>query len=120
MERIELAEPVGAGRVKGYKGEDCADCRTDPSFKEKRLPLIDLFSYRKRVADGTIPDVYVYGLPDEVRVQIAHIWQDAIGSWEENYDTWVDFHDIVAREHGVFKLSHGRYRANLLSARRAK
>ena len=74
------------------------------------MPILDLFSYRKRVADGAVPDVYVYDrLPDELRVQIVHLWRDAIGSWEANYDAWATVHDTVAREHGVFRLSRGRW-----------
>ena len=73
------------------------------------MPILDLFSYRKRVADGAVPDVYAYDrLPDELRVQIVHIWWDAIGSWETNYDAWAAVHDTVAREHGMFQLSRGR------------
>ena len=44
------------------------------------MPVFDLFSYRKRVAEGETPDVFVYDtLPEALRVQIINIWRDAIG-----------------------------------------
>ena len=70
------------------------------------MPVLDLFSYRKRVAEGNVPDVFTYDeLPYDLRVQTVHIWKDAIG--EPNDEAWRDLHDSVAREHGVFKLSAG-------------
>ena len=70
------------------------------------MPVLDLFSHRKRVAEGKAPDVFTYDeLPYELRVQIVHIWRDAIG--EPNYEAWRDLHDSVAREHGVFELAAG-------------
>ena len=80
------------------------------------MPVLDLFSYRKRVAEGKLPDVYTYDdLPNTLRVQIAHIWHDAIGpfhsysgyfmgSHTENNQGWQQIHDAVAREHGRFDL----------------
>ena len=80
------------------------------------MPVLDLFSYRKRAAEGKLPDVYSYDkLPNALRVQIAHIWRDAIGSFHsysgygfgsaiENNRGWKQIHDAVAREHGVFDL----------------
>ena len=70
------------------------------------MPLLDLFSYRKRVADGGTPDVYDYdNLPQSLRVQVIHIWRDVIP-----YDAqaWKFIHDAVAREHGMLELS-GRW-----------
>ena len=44
------------------------------------MPVADLYSYRKRVAEGETPDVFVYDtLPEALRVQIIQIWRDAIG-----------------------------------------
>lgn len=80
------------------------------------MSVLDLFSYRKQVAEGKLPDVYSYDdLPTALRVQIAHIWRDAIGdcysysgydlgSATENNRGWKQIHDAVAREHGVFDL----------------
>ena len=71
--------------------------------------MTDLFSYRKRVAAGDPPDVFVYDeLPKGLRIQIIHIWRDAIGPFylsrgRTNPD-WKEIHNIVAREHGVLML----------------
>lgn len=84
------------------------------------MPILDFFSHRKRVAEGNLPDVYVYDeLPEELRVQIDYIWRDAIGGFHrysgmefgnvaENNEAWRFIHDAVAREHGVFSLGDRR------------
>ena len=80
------------------------------------MPVFDLFSYRKRRAEGERPDVFVYDtLPQPLRVQIVRIMQDAIGRFHvynspfddaiENNKGWQIIHDTVAREHGVFRLA---------------
>ena len=44
------------------------------------MSVFDLFSFRKRLAAGDTPDVFTYDeLPEQLRVQIVHIWRDAIG-----------------------------------------
>ena len=87
--------------------------------EDHKVPVLDLFSYRKRVAEGKTPDVFAYDkLPQKLRVQIIHIWRDAIGKFHEysgymvgsrieNNQGWVLIHNAVAREHGVFKLADG-------------
>ena len=51
------------------------------------MRVLDLYSHRKRVADGNAPDVFTYDeLPSELRVQVAHIWSDAIGN--DNAVAW--------------------------------
>ena len=66
-----------------------------------------LFSYRKKVAEGKEPDIYVYdSLPNTLRNQIIFIWRDALPTIQlgrESY-AWKEIHNIVAREHGVLKL----------------
>ena len=78
----------------------------------QELSVINLYSYRKRVAEGEAPDVYDFvNLPHELRVQIVYIWRDSIGRYYENsrnQEVWQEIHDIVAREHGEFKLGKGR------------
>ena len=84
------------------------------------MPVFDLFSYRQRVAEGDVPDVFVYdSLPQTLLVQIVHIWRDAIGpyyvlqgfslgdTFPRNNDGWHLIHNIVAREHGLFELAPG-------------
>ena len=71
------------------------------------MPALDLFSHRKRVAEGGLPDVFTYDqLPHELRVQIVHILRDAVG--EENGPVWQAIHNVIAREHGRLKLSDAR------------
>ena len=81
------------------------------------MPVFDLYSYRKRVAEGAIPDVLIYDeLPETLRVQIIRIWRNAIGPAHvysgvelgavgENNRGWQTIHDTVAQEHGRFSLS---------------
>ena len=85
------------------------------------MPVIDLYSYRKLVAEGGTPDVYDYDkFPHELRVQIIHIWRDAIGPYypyqgrefrkrKENNAAWNFIHNAIAREHGLFDLGKERY-----------
>ena len=71
------------------------------------MPVLDLFSHRKRVVEGGLPDVFTYDeLPHELRVQIVLILRDAIG--EENGPAWQAIHNVIAREHGRFELSDAR------------
>ena len=73
------------------------------------MPIYESFSYRKRVAEGRVADVFVYDeLPGTLRAQIVHIWWDAIGEGFRNPLAWEQIHDIVARELGVFALSRGK------------
>ena len=72
------------------------------------MPIYETYSYRRRIAEGKTPDVFVYDeLPHELRVQIVHIWREAIGSRDSNKPGWKEIHDIVAREHGQLHLSRG-------------
>ena len=82
------------------------------------MRVIDLFSYRRRVARGEVPDVFIYdALPRTLLVQIVHIWRDAIGPYYKprgfarsdvpsNNAGWQFIHGVVAREHGMFELAH--------------
>ena len=73
------------------------------------MAVFDLFSKRQRKARGEVPDVYVYDkLPQELRVQVVHIIQDAFGT--DNYGTHnaEKAYEIVTanlfREYGLFEL----------------
>ena len=81
--------------------------------------MLDLYSYRKRVAAGDVSDVFVYDeLPEALRVQISLIWRDAIGPFfvgrtrsglgdpPNNSEGWIFIHNTVARERGVFVLGN--------------
>ena len=79
------------------------------------MPISDLFSHRKRMAEGTTPDVYVYDeLAEMLRNQVVHILQTSIGTYVvartsqfraiENNADWLRIHNRIAREHGVLRL----------------
>ena len=82
----------------------------------------ELFSYRKRIAEGNVPDVFVYDqLPNALRIQIVQILKRAIGGYHVRYvgdysnhpannDGWESIESIVAHEHGLFQLSEGANR----------
>ena len=84
------------------------------------MPIADLYSYRRRVAEGEAPDVFIYDqLPQQLKIQVVHIWRDAIGPYYvygdfegrnaiENNEAWKLIHNTVAREHGVFSLANER------------
>lgn len=82
------------------------------------MPVFDLYSKRQKRKRGEIPDVYVYdNLPEAIRVQIVHLWNDLLG--EDN-----DFQDphkgveaaykfivtTLRREYGVFELIPPQYK----------
>ena len=75
------------------------------------MPIFDIFSKRQKKLRGEVPDVYVYDdLPNSLRVQIVHIWQDTLGTdYDEHYKSIVN---TLCREYGVFTLaktdSYGR------------
>ena len=82
------------------------------------MSVLNLFSYRKRLAAGDTPDVFVYDeLRQGLRVQISQILGDAIGPYylgsrlglgspPNNNEAWDLIHKVVAREHEVFALGH--------------
>lgn len=78
------------------------------------MGVFDLFSKRQRRARGEVPDVYVYGeLPQQLRVQIVHIIQDAFGVDNYGSDHVEKAYELVkqalCREYGVFELvKHSR------------
>jgi hypothetical protein len=75
------------------------------------MAIIDLFSKRSKRQSGDTPDVYSYDkIPKELRVQIIHIWRDAIGNLDNtNYyqtvsEAYSYIADALSREYGVLKL----------------
>jgi hypothetical protein len=80
--------------------------------------IFDLFSKRQKKLRGEVPDIYVYdNLPEALRVQIIHIWQDTLGKDVDyfSYHKNVEFAyklivDTLCREYGLFCLpSHDKY-----------
>jgi len=79
------------------------------------VTIFDLFSKRQKALRGEVPDVYTYDdLPNPLRVQIVHIWRDALGSENDYYDqygcgqnvksAYKFIVDILCREYGLFQL----------------
>jgi len=77
------------------------------------LTVFDLFSKRQKRLRGDVPDVYVYDkIPQPLRVQIVHIWTDAIGNIDQyreghyvgTYNAYKFLVETLRREYGVFKL----------------
>lgn len=78
------------------------------------MAIFDIFSKRQKKLRGDIPDVYTYDqLPNALKVQIVHIWTDALGNDQQYYDysygkrvasAYKFIVDTLCREYGVFKL----------------
>jgi hypothetical protein len=86
-----------------------------------QMALLNLFSKRQRRLRGEVPDVYQYtDIPKPLRVQIAHILQDALGDDSFARDSqseraYLHLHNMLAREFGVFRLGqHSDAKANVL------
>lgn len=75
------------------------------------MGIFDLFSKRQKRLRGDVPDVYSYdSLPNSLRVQIIHIWDDALGNNQQYWDfrdvrdTYKFIVDTLCREYGLFQL----------------
>lgn len=72
----------------------------------------DIFSKRQKKLRGDVPDVYTYdAIPHPLKVQIIHIWRDALGNESEYYDSYRGtgraykfIVDTLCREYGLFVL----------------
>ena len=82
------------------------------------MPIIDIFSKRQKRLRGEVPDGYKYEIiPEELRVQVIHIWRDAFGEpYRNRYGDLVYPHDTIkeayefihatlCREYSLFILS---------------
>jgi hypothetical protein len=75
------------------------------------VAIFDIFSKRQKVIRGEVSDVYSYSeMPDALRVQIVHIWQDVLGNADQYYDGQVSgaykfIVETLCREYGLFNLS---------------
>ena len=72
------------------------------------MAVWDLYSKRKRAAEGTA-DVFSYDIiPQKLRVQVIHILNDAFGDRNEyqsdTNEIWKVLHNGLAREYGTFRL----------------
>jgi hypothetical protein len=72
------------------------------------MAIIDLFSKRKaRIAKADQADIFQYEvLPERFRVQVVHIWRDAIGNPQRHavQTRWEEIEKLIAREKGLFLL----------------
>ena len=76
------------------------------------MGVFNLFSKRQKKLRGEVPDVYTYDeIPNPLRVQIVHIWQDAIGNTNDYHDSYKGAFgayklivEVLCREYGLFKL----------------
>ena len=73
------------------------------------MGILDLFSKRQRRLRGDVPDIYVYDqVPNTLRVQIVHIFTEALG--EPDYygnavlPTYKIIADALCKEYGLFVL----------------
>ena len=44
------------------------------------MPVFDIYSKRQKRSRGEVPDVYQYDIPQELRVQVVYIMEDAFGA----------------------------------------
>ena len=84
------------------------------------MPALNLYSYRKKVAKGETPDVFTYDeLFEPLRIQIIHIWREAIGRYfvypeihfeeeVQNNEAWAFIHNEFSKELGVLNLGRER------------
>ena len=80
------------------------------------MSIFDLFSKRQKTLRGEVPDVFSYDtIPQALKVQIVHIWNDTIGSENEYLDSYHGTQrayqfvvDTLCREYGVFTLMGSR------------
>lgn len=74
------------------------------------MALLNLFSRRKRQAQGVVTEVYTYDtIPNKVRVQIVHVFKEAIGGYYDGYESpaksvWDECVRVIRQEKGVFEL----------------
>ncbi|MGL0962142.1 STM4504/CBY_0614 family protein [Vibrio vulnificus] len=79
------------------------------------MAIFELFSKKQKKLRGDIPDVYVYdSLPEPLRVQIIHIWNDSLGdilqyfSVEDVQMVYKFIVETLCREYGRFELSSSK------------
>lgn len=80
------------------------------------MAVVDIFSKKQKRLRGEVPDVYQYDdLPDELRVQVIRILEDALGKPSKGAfgqfaypdggeEAYAFLHETLCREYGVFVL----------------
>jgi hypothetical protein len=78
------------------------------------MASLDIFSKRQKKLRGEVPDVYTYDkIPQPLRIQVVHIWQDAFGYIyrpDRNEGlagyAYQSIYKILCREYGIFHLNN--------------
>jgi len=86
------------------------------------MAIFDLFSKRQKRSRGEVPDVYIYDkIPDGLRVQIVHLWNEALGNITD-YSThqrvvgaYKYIVETLRREYGFFNLEGKSYCESYIS-----
>lgn len=76
------------------------------------MGVLDIFSKRQKKLRGEVPDVYSYDrIPEALKVQIIHIWNDALGNQRQYHNEYLGARmaykyivEALCREYGVFQL----------------
>ena len=80
------------------------------------MSVVDIFSKKQKRLRGEVPDVYQYDdIPDELRVQVIRILEDALGRPSKGSlghfaypdggeEAYAFLHETLCREYGVFML----------------
>lgn len=73
------------------------------------MAIFKLFSTRQKESKGEIPDIFTYGvLPNSLRIQIVHIWNEVVGHDSTGYGSndycFTFIRDILLKEHALFEL----------------
>lgn len=75
------------------------------------MPIYDLFSRRHKRKYHEGSDVHIYdAVPNVLRGQILHIWDDAVGPCApdlhpfNNCEAWREFRQLMCREKGLHTL----------------
>jgi len=78
------------------------------------MAIFDLYSKRQKRSRGEVSDVFIYDeIPQSLRVQIIHIWDDCLGNAYQylnnssTFKTYEFIADSLCREYGLFRL-HGK------------
>lgn len=80
------------------------------------MGILNIYSKRQKKLRGEVPDVYDYEtIPESLRIQVVHIWQDTLGNPEQYREHYFEvFHgykfivEALCREYGVFILPGGK------------
>jgi hypothetical protein len=77
------------------------------------MAIFGLYSRRKKIREGGMPDVYQYtDVPNPFRVQITHIWEEVFSEGTDPYDAYLYLAKILRKEYGVYKLVSETYDVN--------